>query len=58
MRLPRIRFTIGLLMVVVLLASVASWGLLFVRPRLINQSISERQAEASYKQAALVPKPA
>jgi hypothetical protein len=54
MRLPRIRFTIGRLMVLVLLASVVSWGLFFVPPRLIKQSVFEQQAEASYKQARLV----
>jgi hypothetical protein len=39
---------------VVLVASVASWGFLFVRPRLISQSINEREALASYKQSLLV----
>jgi HlyD family secretion protein len=54
MRMPRIRFTIGRLMVVILAAGVVSWGLFIVRPRLINQYIARQQAEAGYKQAKLV----
>ncbi len=54
MRLPRIRFTIGRLMVVVLVLGVASWSILVVRPRLMQQAMMVRQAEAGYKQARLV----
>jgi HlyD family secretion protein len=50
MRWPRVRFTIGRLMVAVLVAGLAFWGLLTILP----QHMDERQAEASYKQAKLI----
>jgi HlyD family secretion protein len=53
MRLPRVRFTIGWLMVVVLVASMALWGLLVLRPRLLDPSVAEQIAEARYEQARL-----
>jgi HlyD family secretion protein len=53
-RLPRIRFTIGRLMVVVLVASLVSWGVFIVRPRINDQDILVQQAGARYKQAKLV----
>jgi HlyD family secretion protein len=53
-RLPRIRYTIGRLMIVVFLASLISWSVFVVRPRIIDQHIVAQQAEASYKQAKLV----
>jgi hypothetical protein len=53
MRVPRLRFTIGRLMVMVLVAGLASWGVHVYR-KLQTPIISELQALASYKQAILV----
>ena len=54
MRVPRPRFTIGRLMVVVLLAGLVLWGARVIRVRRLNQAIVESQALANYQQAKLV----
>jgi HlyD family secretion protein len=54
MRLPRIRFTIGWLILAVVLAALASWGLFIVRPRIALTTIILDQADVNYKQAKLV----
>jgi hypothetical protein len=54
MRPPRIRFTIGRLMVVVLLASFAWWGLFVVRPRYRDIVLQKQMAESRHKQAILM----
>ena len=50
MRIPRVRLTIGRLMVVVPLAGLALWALL----QWLTPTIAERQALATYQQAKLV----
>ena len=50
MRMPRARFTIGRLMVGVLVIGLALWGVILPR---IKPSIPEQQAQASYQQAKL-----
>ena len=52
MRRPRVRFTIGGMMVLVLVAALALWGRRLVQSRL-TPSIAEQRAEADYKQALL-----
>jgi HlyD family secretion protein len=49
MRMPRVRFTIGRLMVGVLVLSLSLWGVMFYL-----QVSDERRAEAAYKRAVLV----
>jgi HlyD family secretion protein len=53
MRLPRIRFTIGRLMVAVLMVGVAVWTALVIL-RINEQATIAKQARARYKQAVLV----
>jgi HlyD family secretion protein len=53
MRMPRLRFTIGRLMLVVVVAGLASWSVHVYR-KLQIPTASELQAQASYKQALLV----
>ena len=53
-RPPRIRYTIGRLMAVVLVAGLGSWVIFFAGPRIQNHRIAVQQALANLKQATLV----
>jgi HlyD family secretion protein len=53
MNRPRVRLTIGRLMILVLAASLASWGLFVAWPRSRGPTLAEQIAEAEYKQARL-----
>jgi HlyD family secretion protein len=51
-RMPRVRFTIGRMMVAVFVAGVALGGAVYLRP-VIDQLAIERKAEAAYRKAKL-----
>jgi HlyD family secretion protein len=53
MRRPRLQFTIGRLMVMVLVLGLSLGGAVFLRP-LFDQIAIERKAQTSYRQAKLV----
>ena len=54
MRVPRVPFTIGRLMLAVLLLGLALWGRREIQLRQLNQAILVSRAQAAYQQARLV----